>query len=175
MNFRCGTAAALAFTFVACAGQSAPVPATLDPVAKTLLTGEWTGTYESPAKERNGYITFELEQDVDSTVCRGDVLMVPKATGQPVRPVAGHEVHRDNVMRIPRLLAIESIRVTGDRITGRIEPYSDPETMHPVRTSFEGRITGDTIRGTLSSIDEQTGDRISGTWTVTRTKRQPAP
>ena len=76
----------------------------------------------------------------------------------------------DQPMKTPRLLAIESLRVTGTRIVGRIEPYSDPETGHPVRTSFEGAISGDTIRGSLMSVDEETGARFAGSWVVTRKK-----
>ena len=152
----------------ACSTQSATVPARIDPTSIPLLTGEWTGTYESPIKSRSGLITFQLEQDADSTICRGEVLMIPRNTGMPVRPVAGHRPGTDQPVHTPRLLVIESIQVRGGRISGRMEPYEDPETLHPVRTSFEGHITGETIRGTLSSIDDVTGERFLGSWSVTR-------
>ena len=153
---------------LACASQPMPVPATIDPQGAVLLTGEWSGTYDSPAKDRSGFISFQLEQDADSTVCRGDVLMIPRNTGIPVRPVAGHFPHNDQPVRAPRMLVIESIRVMGDKISGRMEPYEDPGTFRPVRTAFEGRVVGDTIRGTLTSLDEETGARFTGTWSVTR-------
>ncbi|HEY2824101.1 MAG TPA: hypothetical protein VGI83_01005 [Gemmatimonadales bacterium] len=152
-----------------CATRPAQVPASIDPAGRMLLTGEWSGTYESPSKSRSGYITFELEQDADSTVCRGDVLMVPRENGQPVRtPITGVDPRTGQQYVAPRLLAIEALRVTGDKLSGRIEPYNDPETMHPVRTSFEGRIKGEAIRGSLVTTDEQTGQQFMGTWVVTR-------
>lgn len=153
---------------LACASKPMPVPATIDPRGAVLLTGEWSGTYDSPAKNRSGFISFQLEQDADSTICRGEVLMIPRNTGIPVRAIAGHWPHNDQPVRAPRMLVIESIRVMGDKISGRMEPYEDPETFHPVRTAFEGRVKGDTIRGTLTALDEETGARFVGTWSVTR-------
>jgi len=161
-------AIAAAVTLLACANAPRAVPATLDPQGRMLLTGEWSGTYESTARGRSGYITFELEQDADSTICRGDVLMVPEATGEPVRPMAGRDNRTGQPFRAPRLLAIESLRVTGNMLSGRIEPYEDPETFHPVRTSFDGRVRGDTIRGTLVIQDQENGVRFEGTWMVVR-------
>jgi hypothetical protein len=67
-----------------------------------------------------------------------------------------------------RVLAIDEVRVTGDQVTGRMAPYADPETGETLSTTFEGRVKGDVISGTLSTVHAKSGVRDDGTWKVTR-------
>lgn len=155
-----------------CATNPAPVPAVVDARARILLAGDWSGEYRSPEKDRSGAITFTLEQEDDSTICRGEVLMVPRGAGEPVHPASRDFPPRlGQPMRHPRLLAIEFVRVEGTRVNGRIEPYDDPDTGHQVTTVFDGTISGDVITGRLISFDGVTGQRFEGSWKVTRTQR----
>jgi len=70
----------------------------------------------------------------------------------------------------PSVLQIELLRVTGDQLSGTIQPYRDPVTGHSISTTFEGTIRGDQITGELVSVDAKTGDRLIGQWQVMRKK-----
>ena len=43
------------------------------------------------------------------------------------------------------------MRVQGDRVSGTLAPYADPETGKKLFTTFDGRIAGDTIAGTFTT------------------------
>ena len=47
------------------------------------------------------------------------------------------------------LLTIRLVRVQGDTVTGRMEPYTDPDCQCTVETTFRGVLRGDTISGTF--------------------------
>jgi len=151
-----------------CATLPARVPLVIDPAGKQLLAGEWLGEYESLGTGRSGSITFMLVEHQDSTVCRGDVLMIPRGANQAVQAIDG--VSRPGEQQAPdlRVLSIDLLKVEGDHVTGTIQSYSDPETGHPISTTFDGRITGDIITGQLVSVDGRTGREAVGTWQVSR-------
>lgn len=175
IRYLMGTAALLALH--ACATLPAPVTLVADPEGKSLLAGEWAGEYWNPATGRSGSIMFSLEQH-DTTLCNvhaehahGDVLMVPLG-GEALPPAQAWEIGKSE-RQAPRVLGIELIRVRGDRLTGTLEPYRDPDTGYPVSTTFEGIISGDEISGNFVTINAQTGQRLMGNWRVLR-KNPPA-
>ncbi len=160
---------ALASLVAGCATNPAPVPISADPEGQALLLGDWSGTYFTTDGGRVGSIVFQFHQH-DSTgfECLGDVVMVPRTMGQPVLPAdEGGVAQPEEAVRV---LAIEHIRVTGHQISGVMTPYQDPETGEGLSTTFEGRIDGDTIKGTLLTIHARSGVRDDGTWDVTRRK-----
>lgn len=170
MRIRYLIGAAAALSVAACASLPAPVPLIADPEGKRLLQGEWVGEYSSPATGRAGSITFLLEQHGDSTTCRGDVMMIPQGASEPLPRAEGWTLGMGPETTGPSVLQIELLRVTGDQLSGTIQPYRDPVTGHSISTTFEGTIRGDQITGELVSVDAKTGDRLIGQWQVMRKK-----
>jgi hypothetical protein len=175
MPFRYVAGIALLLAANACATMPAPVPLVADPEGKLLLAGNWVGEYWNPATGRSGSISFSLVQH-DTTQCNvhaehahGDVLMVPLG-GEALPPAEGWEIGRAE-REAPTVLRIQLIRVRGERLTGTLEPYRDPDTGNAVSTTFEGIINGDEIRGDFVSVDARTGQRFMGNWRVLRTSK----
>ena len=159
---RTGSLVALVLFGTGCAYQATPVPVTGD---IALLEGEWEGGYASQETGRTGSILFRLAAGTDSAF--GDVVMVP-ARSDPVRIPTVPERMPDAGPKAARVLAISFVRCEDGNVTGRLEPYDDPETGERVLTTFEGRLLRKHFEGTFSSFYETSGRRISGTWSVQR-------
>ncbi len=158
------TTAVAAPLLAACAAvQPAPVPL-VGPSAP--LAGEWRGSYESPATGRAGSILLTLAAGEDHA--HGDVVMVPRGQTASLRPadrMGGPEPDGT-----ARPLAIEFIRVSGDAVFGTMAPYVDPDCRCTALTTFEGRISGDIIRGTFSMRHANEAGTVHGTWSVRRAR-----
>lgn len=159
--------------FNACASMPAPVTLIADPEGKLLLAGEWVGEYWNPATGRSGSIAFSLVQH-DTSACgvqgehaHGDVLMIPQG-GEPLYSAEAWEIGVQG-RQTPSVLGIELIRVQGNRLTGTLEPYRDPDTGQPTSTTFRGIISGDEISGDFETVSGKTGQRLMGMWRVLRT------
>jgi hypothetical protein len=149
---------------VACASTQEPVVlVSISPADLSRLGGEWAGSYSSPVTGRSGSIAFHLTAADSAHV---DVIMIPSATGvplqramnpaQPVRPTE------------PRDLTIRFVRFEGDRVTGRMNPYTDPDCSCPVLITFEGTVRGNRIEGTFTTRGAPSGAAVTGTWSVER-------
>ena len=68
----------------------------------------------------------------------------------------------------PEILTINFVRVQGDRVSGTLAPYADPETGMKLFTTFDGRIASDTIAGTFTTRPGPAPTTQSGRWSVTR-------
>jgi len=72
------------------------------------------------------------------------------------------------------VLTISFVRVAAGRVSGTLAPYADPETGAKLFTTFEGRMSGDTIAGSYTTHVAGAGggaaDTQTGEWTVTRRK-----
>lgn len=143
-----------------CAYQATPVPISGDIV---LLEGEWEGTYSSQETGRTGTILFRLAAGADSAY--GDVVMIP-AKSEPIRVPTMPEIS-ESWRKPARLLAISFVRCEHGDVSGRLEPYEDPETGEPVETTFEGRLLRKHFEGTFSTV-YRSGRRVTGTWSVQR-------
>lgn len=148
----------------ACTYQGTPVPVAGETQA---LQGDWEGTYSSEGTGRTGSIAFRLDAGRDSAY--GDVLMVPvraeelRGPGFPESPRLFRPMNR--------LLRISFVRCEDGEVTGRLEPYEDPETGERIYTTFEGRLTGQVFQGTFSTLYPGSTHPVSGKWSVRR--RQP--
>jgi hypothetical protein len=129
-----------------------------------MLAGAWEGTYSSEETGRNGSIVFTLQAGADSAF--GDVVMVPANPDLPPTGIAPAEFNP--LRRTPRVLTFSFIGCTGADVTGRLDPYDDPETRERVSTTFEGRLRGNTLAGTFVSLYQPSGHRTGGTWSVSR-------
>jgi hypothetical protein len=153
----------------ACSSNPAPVPLSGSPAALAALEGEWRGEYETTAgPPRFGSILFRLSAADESA--RGDVLMVAHADRSPppeLREAGDPWSQRE---RIPQsqLLAITFVRASGGGVSGALEPYTDPVCGCTLRTTFTGRVSGDTVEGTFTSLHLGTGLETGGKWRATR-------
>ena len=147
----------------ACTWHGAPVPVLGETAS---LEGEWEGTYASPLTGRSGSILFRLQAGTDSAY--GDVVMIPVQTEQVVAPAAPQILQAPRTL--PRVLRISFVRCEVGRVTGRLDVYEDPETGERLLTMFDGRILGDRLEGTFSTMTEGTGRVLSGEWSAKRTK-----
>jgi hypothetical protein len=158
---RCnGVLVALALA-VGCKFQGTPVPVTGQ---TQLLAGEWEGTYFSDATGRTGSILFHLKAGTDSAY--GDVLMIPaqaEYSRLPTMPESPRPLRKPG-----RVLTISFVQCEDRSVTGRLDPYEDPDTGERLFTTFEGRLEGKTFRGTFLTLFSASGQRVGGTWSVAR-------
>ena len=159
-----GVSLVLLLALAACSSTPAPVPVAGKTGDLQQLAGEWEGEYSSEATGRSGTIVFQLAPGEDHA--HGDVLMIPRGGAEPFRrtdsswPEAAH---------VPsQLLVIRFVSASGGAVTGTLEPYRDPSCDCTVETTFTGKIEGDAIEGTFSSVSERGVGRTGGRWRVTR-------
>jgi hypothetical protein len=145
----------------ACTYQGTPVPVAGD---ARLLAGEWEGTYTSEQTGRSGTILFSLKAGTDSAF--GDVWMLPRRANYPQYPSA--EPGPDSPRALPRPLRISFVECDDAEVTGRLDPYEDPETGERVFTTFEGHLKGNRLSGKFSSLYQPSGARAVGTWSMAR-------
>ena len=154
-----------AVTLAACNGPSTPVPVSGD-IAQ--LRGEWRGDYSSAQSGRSGTIIFHL--DATSDTAHGDVLMVPP---DPIGPQPDPGNVPKGMPSRPQPLTISFVRAAGGGITGRLDPYRDPECGCLLTTTFTGRVTGDVVEGTFVSFHQEMGRKTEGRWRAQRVKPGP--
>lgn len=158
--------AALVAAAAACASTQEPhVPVSIGPADLSRLAGEWTGEYSSATTGRSGSIVFHLTATADSA--HGDVIMVPRATGLPLRRAMLHE-QPEVGSALPRELTIRFARFEGGRVTGVMDRYTDPDCNCPVSTTFQGTVHGDRIEGTFNTYGAPAGHPVTGRWSVER-------
>jgi hypothetical protein len=107
------------------------------------LAGEWEGSYKGNESGREGPITFSLQ--MGRHTAEGTVLM---GGDTPIR--------------------IEFVSVEGGQISGKIDPYMDPNCSCEVETEFLGTLDGDTIAGMFTTKVTAQGVVQTGTWSVSR-------
>jgi hypothetical protein len=142
-----------------CAPASSPVPIQGDARA---LEGHWVGEYSSATTGRTGSIVFTLVAGTDTA--QGDVLMTPTVPNR----VNGSPVSAANPYPAPQVLHINLVRAFGHQVSGRLDPYTDPDCRCRVTTIFSGRLEGDAIEGKYFTYPEGQDVAIEGHWQVTR-------
>jgi hypothetical protein len=75
----------------------------------------------------------------------------------------------------PPLLTIRFVRSEGSLVHGQLAEYNDPVCGCLLKTTFTGRISGDEIEGTFTTLHIETGVRHGGRWEVRRTGATPDP
>jgi len=143
-----------------CVGPGMPVPIGGEVAA---LTGEWGGEYWSAESGRHGTIFFQLRAGADTA--QGDVLMYPGPAAVP--EYAGT---RFPAVRPSEALGITFVSARAGTVTGRLDPYRDPDCGCTLITTFEGRIAADTISGSFESLHQGMGHIVRGSWRVVRVK-----
>ncbi|MBI4501122.1 MAG: hypothetical protein HY700_08175 [Gemmatimonadetes bacterium] len=164
---RFATFAAIAAVFsTACAVNPAPVPLSCDAEGRQLLIGNWSGEYFTPDGGRAGSIVFNFAPEDTLGYAHGDIVMAPPRGNQYLLPVdqGGISAPEETV----QVLTIEFLGVVGHQVGGTLSPYRDPETGEMLNTTFEGRIEGDKISGTLTTVHTRSMQVDVGTWEVVR-------
>ncbi|HET7040732.1 MAG TPA: hypothetical protein VFI13_01890 [Gemmatimonadales bacterium] len=146
-----------------CLWHGSPVPVAGD---FSRYAGHWEGSYASIETGRSGSIIFELTAGTDSAY--GDVMMVPVQNQGTRAP--GDQRQVGTPAQAPRPLKIAFVRSEEDRVTGTLELYQDPETGESLLTKFQGRLRGNEIKGTYSTLGSTSGRVLTGEWSVKRTK-----
>ena len=149
----------------ACAANPPPVPITGPAADVRALAGEWAGEYQSVETGRSGSIQFKLEAGSDTA--SGQVVMVP-ADIAGIRANPPGEVP-PAMAGISQVLTIRFVRVSGNTITGTIDPYRSPDCACTLHTVFTGELRDNRIAGTFTS--QHSGDDRNvqkGTWSVRR-------
>lgn len=156
----------LAAGLLAChSAPSQPVPVVGSPSELAAMAGEWAGFYESDDGARGGSIDFHLQAGSDTAY--GDVLMVPREWGQPLEAYDRPQASAANAPS-PRTLTIRFVRVRGDSVSGRLDPYRDPMCGCRAQATFAGRLKGNTLKGRYESLHEGNGRTITGRWEAER-------
>jgi len=145
----------------ACGGPSTPVPVAGSDADLAQLAGEWSGQYSSEESGRSGSIVFRLIAGTDSAT--GDVMMSPLAGGpRPADPAAPGAAFGQ-----AQVLVIRFVRIEGGRVSGRLDPYTEPSCACQLLTVFEGRLNGTKLEGTYTTRRPD-GQTQTGRWDVTR-------
>jgi hypothetical protein len=156
------------------AATPAAVPVLAPADALAALAGRWEGEYSSPSTGRSGSIVFTLAAGRDTAY--GDVVMVPAGSTAPLAPATRAAVGAPTVVTrpTPQGLTIRFVRVSGDSVTGVLEPYSAPDCGCVLTTTFMGRLEGDRIAGTFETRGDPQAPTAQqgGRWSVTRRTRR---
>jgi hypothetical protein len=151
----------------ACAPAMTPVPVSGSASDLSMLAGNWAGEYDAPESERGGSIMFLLE--AEGARASGDVVMTPRRGGQAqVGRLAG-EAPDISIPPPGQVLRISFVRISGDRIRGTLDPYTDPDCGCIVQTVFAGAIDGERIEGSFETAGHAEHATRSGRWWVART------
>lgn len=159
----------VALMLAGCATNPAPVPLSGSVADLGALAGEWRGEYETTAgPPRFGSILFRIASGADSA--RGDVLMVAHQDRLPPAELreAGDPWSQSDRIPQSQLLTITFVRAAAGQVSGALDPYQDPTCGCTLRTTFTGRLDGDVIAGTFTSLHLGTGRTTGGDWRVRR-------
>lgn len=151
----------------ACASAGMPPVAVRGSEADvSTLAGEWAGEYAGGPSGRSGTIHFRLSAAGDTA--SGSVLMVPRGSTAPLHPALPEAGAVPAERAVPQDLTIRFVRVAGGRVSGVLDPYTDPECGCPLSTTFQGELRGDRIEGTFTAAGSRAIGPVTGTWSARR-------
>lgn len=130
------------------------------------LVGEWHGEYGSSQTGRTGSIHFELQAGRDTA--SGDVVMIPRESH--ISPTRVDRPTMRAVRALADVLTIRFVSIEDGKISGRLDPYRDPESGSTLVTTFIGRVRDNTtIDGTFSTQSVAHLPQV-GWWKATRVR-----
>lgn len=164
MRTRIVMCAMLGWLATSCATAPPPVPVSGSSADLSQLAGEWNGEYHGVAGGRQGIILFKLAAGADTAF--GEVVMFPRERSYDAS--RSRERGAGPTPPTPQEINIGFVRTTGGMVSGRLEPYQDPDCGCMVTTVFEGRMRGDSIEGRYLSYRTGNPDPIKGEWKARR-------
>ncbi len=153
---------ALSVAAAGCGAYRNPVPVAGEIAS---LQGEWQGEYTGRQSGRTGSIFFRLLAGSDTAY--GDVVMYPLGTSVSRPPWDATGPVDPNRPRA-ELLRITFVWAEQGIVSGRLDPYRDPDCGCLLTTTFRGTLTGDTLSGRFASWHEEMAHRTEGTWRAVR-------
>ena len=131
------------------------------------LVGQWKGDFHNVELGRQGTIAFTLSSREEKAV--GEIVLMPtNAAGD----TATTSSQRGDARGARQVLQISFIRLEGDAVVGRIEPYVNQSCNCRVTSTFRGALQGNVIEGTYIVLGaDDPSVRFNGNWKVTRVKR----
>ena len=167
MRYAHALALTLAVGTAGCSWRRTPVPVFSETGSTALLVGDWSGEYNSKESGRSGSITFSMESEKDTAYC--DVVMVPKVHNVRIMTQERPDVPAVKPEALVEPLRVRFIRLGDGRLSGTLDPYTDPECGCRVTTTFEGRFTdAKTIKGSYITRGSGLPRAYSGEWKVVR-------
>jgi len=159
----------LAVSTIACASRAPGIELSASDFDLTPLVGEWRGDYSSSETGRSGTIAFTLRAGESSA--SGNIVMIPRADSL-LTPAERDLLSNDSAPG-HSVLTIHFVRKEGGNLSGKLDPYRDPECDCPVTTTFQGSFRdARTIEGTFSTVPSQPGHSVTGgRWKVARVRR----
>jgi hypothetical protein len=134
---------AAASSLVACASSPTQVEMKGGDTDLAQLAGEWEGSYNGIDSGRSGPVSFKLQlgrHTADGTVLMGGATP----------------------------LKIQFVAVEDGRISGKIDPYTDPTCACEVQTEFTGTVSAGVITGSFTTKVAGMDVEQHGEWSVTR-------
>ena len=154
--------ALIALLLGGCRTTLPPMALEASPETLEALKGDWFGTYTGIDSGRHGTIAFLLSTSPDSAF--GDVIMEAEEHDWTTHDPTYAALRRNHSERI----RIDFVRIDGNRITGQLEPYDDPECGCSLITVFHGTIEGDKMSGTFTSRHGMSDHVDEGRWSARR-------
>jgi hypothetical protein len=131
------------------------------------MVGEWKGEFHNVELGRQGTIAFTLASREEKAV--GEIVLMPtNAAGD----TASTTSQSADARRKGQVLQISFIRLEGNIVVGRIEPYANQSCNCRTATTFRGVLQGPVIEGTYIVLGaDDPSVRYTGNWKVTRVRR----
>jgi hypothetical protein len=126
------------------------------------IAGTWQGAFENPRVNRTGTLVFLLPVDRDTA--QASVTFA----GPAVPFSCADFTHPEQPPPRPVVLRIGRLAIADGSVAGWLEPYQDSERACSVDTWFQGRLRGDTLRGTFFSHPTATDTVLAGSWWAAR-------
>ncbi len=133
------------------------------------LVGEWKGEFVNVETGRKGTIAFTLAAREEKAMGEVVLTSMNPAADTLRTGVAASTAPAPTARQVVK---ISFIRIEGDNVVGRTEPYIHPACNCSVSSTFRGALHGGAIDGTyvvVSSADPNV--RFTGNWNVKRVKR----
>lgn len=143
----------------ACGGFQTAIPVTGPDSDRASLVGHWEGEFVGAVGRRTGIVDFDLTEPADTAF--GVVVLIPHDPRPP-------EVVRDDPRPMSQPLEIEFIEIDDGMVRGALRLYRDPFDDGRIRTTFQGRLEGDSVSGTYEAVSLDTGALVSGRWEMHR-------
>ncbi len=168
-NTRCLMCLLAVSVVYGCSSSPPPISMVGEKGDINLLVGTWRGEYEADDGSRDGTIEFVLVRDSDTAT--GSVIM---SVRDDARTDARDTPSADD-LSLARRPVIRFVQLGKGYVSGRLDPYEDPDCRCVIETLFEGKLDGDEIVGTYTSKGVYEQFLRTGTWKVQRTSGGEEP
>jgi len=132
---------AVVIALAACGGGNSNVAVKGKELDVARLAGDWQGEYKGTESGRSGPISLSLQlgrHTADGTVLMGGATP----------------------------LQVSFVAIENDKVSGKIEPYTDPQCKCQVATEFAGTISNGAIDGTFTTKVVGKDVEQHGVWQV---------